>query len=75
MTSSRNKRLTVVASVMILHEHTQLNRFCCFQTLDAVFSKDLFPEQPSLCRVAGLKSLPVHRYSVVICTFSGSLGL
>ena len=32
-------------------------------------------QQLSLCRVVALKSLPVHRYSVVIVTFSGPLGL
>ena len=29
----------------------------------------------SLCRVAVLKSLPVHRFRVVIFTFSGPMGL
>ena len=28
----------------------------------------------SLCRVAALKVLPLHRYSVIIITFSGPLG-
>ena len=32
-------------------------------------------DQLSLCRVAALKLLPVHRYSVVIFTFSGLLGV
>ena len=32
-------------------------------------------KQLSLCSVAALKCLPVHRYSVVIYTFSGPLGL
>ena len=31
-----------VGSAIISHEQTQLNRVCCFQTLDAVFPKDLF---------------------------------
>ena len=33
-----------VASAIISHEQTQLNRVCCFQTLDAVFPKDLFSD-------------------------------
>ena len=33
-----------VASVIILHEQTQSNRVCCFQTLNAVFPKDLFSD-------------------------------
>ena len=33
-----------VASATISHEQTQLNRDCCFQTLDAVFPKDLFSD-------------------------------
>ena len=70
-----------VAPAIISHEQTQYNRVCCFQTLDAVFPKDPFlqiikrPQQLSLCRVAALKSIPIHRYSVVIFTFSGPLGL
>ena len=31
-----------VAFTVIYHEQSQLNRVCCFQTSDAVFSKDLF---------------------------------
>ena len=31
-----------VTSVIISHEQTQSNHVCCFQTLDAVFPKDLF---------------------------------
>ena len=31
-----------VASAIFSHEQTQSNRVCCFQTLDAVFPKDLF---------------------------------
>ena len=30
------------ASAIISHEQTQSNRVCCFQSLDAVFPKDLF---------------------------------
>ena len=33
-----------VASAIISHEQTQSNRVCCFQTLDAVFPKDLFSD-------------------------------
>ena len=29
-----------VASAIISHEQSQLNRVCCFNRLDAVFSKD-----------------------------------
>ena len=32
-------------------------------------------QQLSLCRMAAVKRLPVHRYSVVIFTFSDPLGL
>ena len=33
-----------VASAATSHEQTQSNRICCFQTLDAVFPKDLFSD-------------------------------
>ena len=33
-----------VASAIISHEQTQSNRVCCFQTLDAVFLKDLLSD-------------------------------
>ena len=33
-----------VAPAIISHEQTQLNRVCCFQTLNAVFPKDLFSD-------------------------------
>ena len=33
-----------VKSAIISHEQTQSNRACCFQTLDAVFSKNLFSD-------------------------------
>ena len=36
--------VTDVASVIISHEQTQSNRVCCFQTLDAVFPKDLLSD-------------------------------
>ena len=58
-----------VASAIISHEQTQLNRVsdCCLQTLDAVLPKDLrlFKTHNS-CRAAALKNLPIHRYSVII---------
>ena len=68
-----------VAFAIISHEQTQSNRVCCFQTLDAVFPNVPFQiiisQHLSLFRVATLQSLPVHRYSVVMFTFSGRLGL
>ena len=33
-----------VTSAIISHEQIQSNRVCCFQTLDDVFSKDLFSD-------------------------------
>ena len=33
-----------IASAIISHEQTQSNRVCCFQTLDAVFPKDLLSD-------------------------------
>ena len=33
-----------VLSAIISHEQTQYNRICRFQTLDAVFPKDLFSD-------------------------------
>ena len=33
-----------VESAIISHEQTQSNRVCCFQTLDAVFPKDLYSD-------------------------------
>ena len=59
------------------HEQTKSNRVCCFQILDAVFQKNPLwrSQQLSLCRVAALKSFPVHRYSFAIFTCSGPFGL
>ena len=37
-----------VASAVISHQLTQSNGFCCFQTLDAVFPKDLLSEPNSV---------------------------
>ena len=39
----------------------------CFQRISFQIMSN--SQQLSLCHVAALKSLPVHRYSVVICTF------
>ena len=33
-----------VASAIISYEQTQSNRVCCFQTLDAIFPKDLLSD-------------------------------
>ena len=33
-----------VASAIISHEHSQTNRVCYFQNLNAVFPKDLFSD-------------------------------
>ena len=33
-----------VAPAIISHEQTELNRVCCFQTLDVVFPKNLFSD-------------------------------
>ena len=50
-------------------------KVCCFQTFHAVFPLPrltfLKINKLSLCRVAALKSLPVHRCGGVIFTFSG----
>ena len=38
-----------VASEIISHEQNQLNRVCCFHTLDVVFPKDLFSDYTRRC--------------------------
>ena len=68
-------------SVIIPHEQTQSNRICCFQNLDAVFPKDLFPDVLEMTTAVvvpcgGPKTSPrTSIYNVVIFTFSGPLGL
>ena len=61
-----------VASAFISHEQTQSNRACCFQTLDAVFPKDLFSDYLShvmrkpvyaICEQQGADQ-PVHLRSL-----------
>ena len=69
-----------VASAIIAHEQTRTNRVCCFQTLDLIFPKDLFSDHLEtttavVVSCGALKSLPAHRYSLVIFTFSGPFGL
>ena len=62
-----------VASTIISHEQTQSNRVCCFQTLDAVFPKDLFSNYSEITTAVfvpcgGCKKYP--RTSIKCCYFS-----
>ena len=68
------------ASITFALEQTQSNRVCYFQTLDAVFPKDHFSDYLEITTdvvvpCGGPKILLVHRYSVVMFTLSGPLGL
>ena len=41
-----------VESAIICHEQTQSNRVCCFQSPDAVFTKDLFSDYPIISHLS-----------------------
>ena len=57
--------------------HICINICYCISCIseEAPFRIIYRPQQLSLCRVAAVNRLPVHRYSVGIVTFCGPLGL
>ena len=65
--------IKVIVSKRRLKTNQTCKQTCCISK--GSLSDYLASRQLSLCRVAALKSLSVHRYSVVIFTFSGSFGL
>ena len=50
------------ASAIISHEHTQYNRVCCFETLDAVFPKDLFSDYFELLQLQHARNFIFYQH-------------
>ena len=54
-----------VATAIISHEQTQSNCDCCFQTLDAVFLKDLFSDHFKISHLIFLSKCQVCKLLVL----------
>ena len=56
-----------VASAIISHERTLSNRVCCFQTLDAVFPKDLFSDYLEITTAVVVPCGDPKMFPVLLC--------